>query len=134
MPTLEKPGGPLTTNVKWRFPSIHPDGRKYVLIAAVAAFVTYTGISQFVGWLLVGVTIWVAAFFRDPIRTTPRGENLIIAPADGLITMITSVNAPRELAGTDGLPDGEYTRISIFMSVFDVHVNRSPVSGRVRKV
>jgi phosphatidylserine decarboxylase len=134
MPALEKPDAPLTTNVKWRFPSIHPDGRKYVLVAAVITFVIYTGISHFLGWLLVGVTIWVAAFFRDPIRTTPRGEKLIIAPADGLITMITKVPAPRELASEDALPDTEYTRISIFMSVFDVHINRSPVTGRVRKV
>src|SRR5919112_1339308 len=105
MPALEKPDGPLTTNVKWRFPSIHPDGRKYVLIAAVATFVTYTGISHFLGWLLFGVTLWIAAFFRDPIRTTPRGENLVVSPADGLITMITKVPGPRELTGEDGLQD-----------------------------
>lgn len=134
MPSLDKPDGMLTTNVKWRWPSIHPDGRKYVLIAAVVAFVTFTGISEFLGWLLLGLTIWVAAFFRDPVRTTPMGEKLIVAPADGLITMIARVPPPPEIAGADGLADGEYTRVSIFMSVFDVHVNRSPVTGRVRKV
>ena len=134
MPALDKPDGPLTTNVKWRFPSVHPDGRKYVLIAAVVTFVTYTGISEFLGWLFLGITIWVAAFFRDPIRTTPQSEKLIIAPADGLITMISKVPPPRELAGADGLPDAEYTRVSIFMSVFDVHINRSPVSGRIHRV
>jgi len=134
MPALDKPDGPLTTNVKWRFPSVHPDGRKYVLIAAAVTFVTYMGISHFLGWLLVGVTIWVAAFFRDPIRTTPRGDGLIIAPADGLITMITKVPPPRELAGPDELAEAEYTRVSIFMSVFDVHINRSPVAGAVRRV
>ncbi len=134
MPALDKPDGPLTTNVKWRFPSVHPDGRKYVLIAAAVTFVTYTGISHFLGWLLVGLTIWVAAFFRDPIRTTPRGDGLIVAPADGLITMITKVPPPRELAGLEGLAGAEYTRVSIFMSVFDVHINRSPVAGAVRRV
>jgi phosphatidylserine decarboxylase len=134
MPSLDKPDGPLTTNVKWRWPSIHPDGRKYVLIAAVAAFVTYTGISEFLGWLLVALTVWMAAFFRDPVRTTPMGEKLIVAPADGLITMIARVPPPPEIAGPEALTDSEYTRVSIFMSVFDVHVNRSPVSGRVRKV
>ena len=135
MPSLEKPDGALTTtNVKWRFPSIHPDGRKYLVIAAAVAFVTYTALSHFLGWLLVGFTIWVAAFFRDPIRTTPRGDKLIIAPADGLITMIATVPPPRELSGSDGLPEAEYTRVSIFMSVFDVHINRSPVNGRVRKI
>jgi len=134
MPALDKPDSPLTTNVKWRFPSVHPEGRKYVVIAAVATFLMYTLISHFFGWLLVGATIWVAAFFRDPIRTTPRGDKFVIAPADGLITMIAKVPPPRELRGADGLPDGEYTRVSIFMSVFDVHINRAPISGRVKRV
>jgi phosphatidylserine decarboxylase len=83
---------------------------------------------------LVGLTIWVAAFFRDPIRTTPRGASLVVAPADGLITMIARVPPPRELAGPDGLADAEMTRVSIFMSVFDVHINRSPIDGQVRKM
>ena len=135
MPELEKPDTPLaTTNTKWRFPSVHPEGRKFLLIAAVATLVVYSGVSHFLGWLLIGVTIWVAAFFRDPIRTTPQGDNLIVAPADGLITMIAKVPPPRELGGADGLTDSEMTRVSIFMSVFDVHINRSPINGRVRKM
>ena len=134
MPSLDKPDAPLTTNVKWRFPSVHPDGRKYVLIAAAIAIFTHWTISEFIGWLLIGVTVWVAAFFRDPIRTTPRAGDLIVAPADGLVTMIAKVPPPPELAGADGLSDGLYTRVSIFMSVFDVHINRSPVSGRVRRI
>ena len=134
MPSLERPDGPLTTNVKWRFPATHPEGRKFVVgSAALTLFALLLGWTT-VFWLLLGFTIWVFAFFRDPIRTTPRAPNFIIAPADGLITMITKVPPPRELAGADGLPDAEYTRVSIFMSVFDVHVNRSPVGGRVRKV
>lgn len=135
MPELEKPDNPLvTTNVKWRFPSVHPEGRKFLLIAAVITLVVYGGVSHFIGWLCVVITVWVAAFFRDPIRTTPQGGDFIVAPADGLITMIAKVPPPRELAGPDGLQDAEMTRISIFMSVFDVHINRSPVSGRVRKM
>jgi phosphatidylserine decarboxylase len=135
MPELEKPDSPLaTTNTKWRFPSVHPEGRKFLLIAVVATFVVYGGISHFLGWLLVGLTIWIAAFFRDPIRTTPQGANLVVAPADGLVTMIAKVPPPRELAGPDGLTDSEMTRVSIFMSVFDVHINRSPIAGRVRKM
>ena len=135
MPELEKPNSPLaTTNTKWRFPSVHPEGRKFLLIAAVATLVVYGGISHFLGWILVGLTIWVAAFFRDPIRTTPRGDSLIVAPADGLITTIAKVPPPRELAGPGGLEGADYTRVSIFMSVFDVHINRSPVSGRVVKM
>jgi phosphatidylserine decarboxylase len=134
MPELERPDGPLTTNVKWRFPSIHPEGRKYVVIAAAATILVYLGINHFLGWLMVGGTIWVASFFRDPIRTTPRGDKLIVAPADGLITMIARVLPPPELRGAQGLLDGEYTRVSIFMSVFDVHINRAPVTGRVTRI
>ena len=134
MPALEKPDSPITTNVKWRFPSVHPEGRKYVVIAAGITFLTYAFISHFLGWLLVGVTIWVATFFRDPVRTTPRGDKLIVAPADGLITMIVRVPPPPELRGPDALPEGEYTRVSIFMSVFDVHINRSPINGRIKRI
>jgi phosphatidylserine decarboxylase len=134
MPALEKPDSPLTTNVKWRFPSVHPEGRKYLVIAAGITFVTYTMISHFLGWLFVGATIWVATFFRDPVRTTPRGDKLIVAPADGLITMIVKVPPPPEMRGPEALADAEYTRVSIFMSVFDVHINRSPIAGRVRRI
>ena len=135
MPALDKRESPLpTTTVKWRFPSVHPEGRKYVVIAAVLTVLAYTVISHFLGWLLVGGTIWVGTFFRDPVRTTPRGERLIIAPADGLITMIAKVPPPPELRGSDGLGDAEYTRVSIFMSVFDVHINRAPITGRVKRI
>jgi phosphatidylserine decarboxylase len=134
MPELDKHDSPLpTTTVKWRFPSIHPEGRKYAVIAGAAAVVTYGFINHFLGWLLVGLTIWVASFFRDPVRATPRGDKLIVSPADGLVTMITKVGPPSELRGPDGLADGDYTRVSIFMSVFDVHINRAPISGRVRR-
>ena len=135
MAEIDKHDSPLpTTTVKWRFPSIHPEGRKYTVIAGAIALFVYFVASHFLGWLLVGVTIWVATFFRDPIRTTPRGEKLIVAPADGLITMIVKVPPPPELRGADGLADGEYTRVSIFMSVFDVHINRSPITGRIKRI
>jgi phosphatidylserine decarboxylase len=134
MPSLEKPDAPLTTNVKWRFPAVHPEGRKFVVIAGAITLATYFLISHFLGWLLVMVTIWVAAFFRDPIRTTPRGDKLIVAPADGLITMIVKVPPPPELRGADALGEAEMTRVSIFMSVFDVHINRSPINGTVRRM
>jgi phosphatidylserine decarboxylase len=134
MPALEKPDSPLTTTVKWRFPSIHPEGRKYVVIAAAITAAVYLIISHFLGWLLAGATIWVAAFFRDPVRTTPKGEKYIMSPADGLITMIAKVPPPPELRGPEGLTDSEYARVSIFMSVFDVHINRSPIAGRVKRI
>lgn len=133
MTSLEK-SDLVTTNVRWRWPSVHPEGRKFVVIAGAVAFIFLLFISDEIGWPLVALTIWVAAFFRDPIRTTPKGDDLIIAPADGLVTMIASVRPPPELAGEDGLGDAPVTRVSIFMSVFDVHINRSPISGEVKKV
>ena len=135
MPELDKHDTPLpTTTVKWRFPSIHPEGRKYVVGAAAITLFIFIVHVEWLGWLLVGLTAWVAAFFRDPIRTTPRGDKLVIAPADGLITLISKVPPPPELRGADALADGDYTRVSIFMSVFDVHINRAPISGRVSRV
>lgn len=134
MPELERPEGPLTTNVKWRFPSVHPEGRKFVVGAATITVFAFLLHIPVIDWVLVGLTIWVAAFFRDPIRTTPRGDKLIVSPADGLVTMIARVPPPPELRGSDGLADGDYTRVSIFMSVFDVHINRAPVTGRVSRI
>ena len=134
MPALEKPDSPITTTVKWRYPSIHPEGRKFVVIAAAVTFFMWLLDWEFLTFVAVALTLWVAAFFRDPIRTTPRGANLVVAPADGLVTMIASVPAPPELAGAEGLGEANLTRVSIFMSVFDVHINRSPISGRIRRV
>jgi phosphatidylserine decarboxylase len=135
MPALDKHDSPLpTTTVKWRFPSIHPAGRKYVVGAAAITFFAFLMHVQFLDWILVGLTIWVAAFFRDPVRTTPHGDKLIVAPADGLVTMIARVPPPPELRGGDGLEDSECTRVSIFMSVFDVHINRAPITGRIKRI
>ena len=131
MAEIDKPDSQLTA-VKWRFPSVHPEGRKFTLVAGFLALIGFQG-PDIIGWLLVGLTIWVAAFFRDPVRTTPADPKLVVAPADGLVTMIKQVTAPLEMAGEGGL-SGEYTRVSIFMSVFDVHINRSPVSGTVRRI
>jgi phosphatidylserine decarboxylase len=106
MPALDKRKSQLpATTVKWRFPSVHPEGRKYVVIAAFITVAVYWMVSHFLGWLLVGGTIWVATFFRDPVRTTPRGDRLVVAPADGLITMIARVPPPPELRGPDGLAE-----------------------------
>ena len=135
MPALDKHDSPLpTTTVKWRFPSVHPEGRKYAVGVGAAALLAFIVHWQFLAWILVGLTIWVATFFRDPVRTPPRGDKLIVAPADGLVTMIARVPPPPELRGADGLAEGDYTRVSIFMSVFDVHINRAPISGRVKRI
>lgn len=133
MSSLDKP--PVgTTTVKWRFPAVHPEGRKYVLISGAIAALFLFAIWDELGFVLVGLTIWVAAFFRDPVRVTPQGEGLVISPADGLVTMIERVPVPREIAGPEGLNEETRVRVSIFMSVFDVHINRTPISGTIRQV
>jgi phosphatidylserine decarboxylase len=134
MTSLEKPDL-VTTNVRYRMPNVHPEGRKFVVIAAAVALIFFWLIDwDWLGWIMTGITLWVAAFFRDPIRTTPKGEGLVIAPADGMVTMIASVPPPPELAGEDGLGDAPMTRVSIFMSVFDVHINRAPIAGEIKRV
>ncbi|MEG3180108.1 phosphatidylserine decarboxylase [Sphingomonas sp. LT1P40] len=132
MASLDKPPV-LTSTVKWRFPAVHPEGRKYVLISAAIMLLFYV-IWAPLGYLAVGLTIWVAAFFRDPIRVTPQGEGLIVSPADGLVTMIERVPVPREISGAEGLNEATRIRVSIFMSVFDVHINRTPVAGTIKQV
>ncbi|MGE4409978.1 MAG: phosphatidylserine decarboxylase [Sphingomonadales bacterium] len=125
---------PPQQGVKWRFPAIHPEGRKFGAIAAAITallFIVGWGVP---GWIMVGITIWVFAFFRDPVRVTPSDPNLLIAPADGLVTLIQQVPPPREIAGPEGLGSDPMWRVSIFMSVFDVHINRTPISGTVRQV
>jgi phosphatidylserine decarboxylase len=134
MTSLEKPDL-VTTNVRYRMPNVHPEGRKFVVIAAAIALIFYWVVDwDALGWIMAGITLWVAAFFRDPIRTTPKGDTLVVSPADGLVTMIASVPPPPELVGEDGLPPEPCTRVSIFMSVFDVHINRAPIAGTVTKV
>ena len=120
--------------VRWRFPSVHPEGRKFALIAAVITLVFAWMAWETLAWPMAGITIWVAAFFRDPIRTTPRGAGLVVAPADGMVTMIARVPPPPEIAGPDGIGDEAMMRVSIFMSVFDVHINRTPIPGTVKRV
>jgi len=123
----------------WGWPSVHPEGRKFALAAAVVcagcAFMAW----ETLAWPLGALVFGILAFFRDPRRVTPLGDGLIVAPADGLITLIKQMEPPRELVqddgnGTPGLPAGPVTRISIFMSVFDVHINRAPIGGTVRRV
>lgn len=123
----------------WGWPSVHPEGRKFALIAAGLCLVCAWMAWETLAWPLGALVFGILAFFRDPRRVTPLGENLVIAPADGLITLIKQMEPPRELVEADGtgargLPAGMVTRISIFMSVFDVHINRAPVGGTVRRV
>lgn len=108
------------------FPPIHPEGKRFVAI--------FAAITVLLGWLwlplgFVGavLTVWCFYFFRNPERITPVGEHWVISPADGVVQMICDVPPPPELE----LGEGERTRISVFMSVFDVHVNRAPTTGRI---
>ncbi|MFZ4689219.1 MAG: phosphatidylserine decarboxylase [Polymorphobacter sp.] len=122
-------------SARYKLPPMHPEGRKFVGIAGVAVVVTgfILGWTS-VAWLLAGLTLWIAAFFRDPVRVSPDGPGLIISPADGLISLIVNVEPPRQLLGEGGLNPGPCTRISVFMNVFDVHVNRSPIAGTCTRI
>ena len=123
----------------WSWPAIHPEGRKFGLAAsAVSLFFLVVG-WELIGWPLALLSVGVFAFFRDPERVVPQAESALVSPADGLVTLIEEVEPPRELqvddgSGLAGLPAGPVTRVSIFMSVFDVHINRTPVGGTVRRV
>ncbi len=131
MDTIEKPAGTAVSGVKWRWPAIHPEGYKYIAIGAGAALLFFAVGWSLPAWLLVGLTVWIISFFRDPVRTVPGDPGLIVAPADGLITLIQKVAPPPEMRGAGKLGDEPLTRVSIFMSVFDVHINRAPVAGTV---
>jgi len=106
---------------------IHPEGRKFVAIFAAVTLLMFWLLPDFFGWTGVILTLWCIYFFRDPERTTPVREGLIIAPADGRVSDIRKMTPPPEL----DLEDAEHTRVSIFMNVFDVHVNRAPVDGKI---
>lgn len=134
MTSIEPASSAATPSARWRWPAVHPEGRKFVAIAAAITLFFALMAWETLAWPMAGVTIWVAAFFRDPVRSVPQGRDLIVSPADGLVTMIQPVPLPRELAGPDALGDQPLVRISIFMSVFDVHINRTPITGTVRRV
>jgi phosphatidylserine decarboxylase len=129
--TLPSSANTPGSSAKWGWPAIHPEGRKFVVIAAIITLVLAWMAWETLAWPMAGVTIWVAAFFRDPVRVTPQGDTLIVAPADGLITQIALVPPPPELQGADALGSEPVTRVSIFMNVFDVHINRAPIEGTV---
>ncbi|WP_439532928.1 phosphatidylserine decarboxylase [Polymorphobacter sp.] len=122
-------------SARYKFPSLHPEGRKFVGIVAAAVLLAgpVFGLTT-LAWLLAGLMIWVAAFFRDPVRVTPVSPDVLVSPADGLVSLIVNCVPPRQLSGPGGLGDGPVTRVSVFMSVFDVHVNRTPIAGRLSRI
>ena len=107
----------------------HKEGYVFVAIAACATLFIWI-FSSFFGLLLLFVTIWVIAFFRDPVRITPKSNNVIVSAADGIVSSISVVKAPSGL----NLGDDDMQRISVFLSVFNVHVNKFPVNGSVELV
>lgn len=122
------------------WPTIHPEGRKFGLIALAASlFFLFVLDWDIIGWPLLMLAGGLFACFRDPERVVPQSDAVILAPADGMVTQITEVEPPLELqiedgSGIAGLPAGVVTRVSIVMGVFDVYINRSPVGGTVRRV
>ena len=111
------------------FPKLHKEGYRFLAIAAVVTFILLL-ISKFFGIISLIITIWIFYFFRDPERFPINDENYLLSPADGVISQITEVNGPEEL----GLENKKFTRVSIFMNVFDCHVNRVPSSGKVTQI
>jgi len=111
------------------FPKIHKEGYKFLAISILATFISLL-FSKFLGFLLLLTTIWVYYFFRDPERFSINDEKFLVSPADGLVTAISERTGPIELQ----LENTTYTKVSIFMNVFNCHVNRTPSSGKVEEI
>ena len=120
-----------TIDISWRryiLPNLNNAGWRFVgIFAAATAFLAILWAP--LGWVGLVLTVWCYYFFRDPERVTPNIDNVVVSPADGIVQMITKVKAPEEL----GLGDKKFTRVSVFMSVFNVHVNRAPAEGKILK-
>lgn len=108
---------------------MHPEGRKFVAV--------FAGVSVVLGmiwgplfWLGLGATVWCYYFFRDPIRVVPQDDNLVLSPADGVVSLIDEVVAPAEF----GMGAAPVIRVSVFMNVFNCHVNRAPLAGTIRTI
>jgi phosphatidylserine decarboxylase len=119
----------IVDSIRKQFAPIHPEGYLFIGIFALVSLVLFI-LWRPLGWIGVVMTLWCVYFFRDPVRTTPVRDGLVIAPADGMISSVALAVPPAEL----GLGSASVPRVSIFMSVFDVHVNRSPVSGEIERI
>ena len=111
------------------FPKVHPEGYKFLIISSIITLIILS-ISSFFGFIFIFITIWVYYFFRDPERVVIEDQNYLTSPADGRISSISEVKGPVEL----GLDSKQFTRVSIFMNVFDCHVNRSPSNGEIEEI
>ena len=111
------------------FPKVHPEGYKFLIISSIITLILLS-ISSFFGLIFIFITIWVYYFFRDPERIVLDDPNYLVSPADGRISSISEVKGPIEL----GLDNKQFTKVSIFMNVFDCHVNRSPSNGEIEEI
>ena len=115
--------------IDFLFPKLHKEGYRFLAIAAVITFILLL-ISNFLGLVSFILTVWIYYFFRDPERFPINDENYLLSPADGVISQIIETKGPSEL----GLENKKYTRVSIFMNVFNCHVNRVPSSGKITQI
>ena len=111
------------------FPKIHSEGYKFMVIAIVLTIVLYS-FSNFLGLLSVLLTVWVYYFFRDPERVIIEDDDYLVSPADGEVIKVEEVDGPKEL----GLENKRFQKISVFMNVFDCHVNRTPCGGKIEEI
>ena len=111
------------------FPKLHSEGYKFLVIAVILTVILYN-ISNFFGILALVLTVWVYYFFRDPERVIIEDDNYLVSPADGEVIKVEEVEGPKEL----GLENKKFNKISIFMNVFDCHVNRTPCAGQVEEI
>jgi phosphatidylserine decarboxylase len=119
----------IANSIRAQIPPIHPEGYPFIggfALASLILFWLWTPL----GWIGTVLTVWCALFFRDPVRVTPVREGIVVAPADGRVSMISHAVPPAEL----GLGDKALPRVSIFMSVFNCHVNRAPVAGKIERI
>jgi phosphatidylserine decarboxylase len=119
----------IAASIRSQLVPIHREGYPFIGIFALVTLILFWLWPPF-GWIGIALTVWCALFFRDPLRVTPVRDGLLVSPADGRISMVTQAAPPPEL----GMGDAPLPRISIFMSVFDCHINRSPIAGQVERV
>ena len=111
------------------FPKLHNEGYKFLVIFGLATLVLYL-INGFLGLIGLVLTVWVYYFFRDPDRISINDEDYLVSPADGVVLQVMETNGPKEL----NLENKKFTKVSIFMNVFDCHVNRTPCSGEIEEI
>jgi phosphatidylserine decarboxylase len=119
----------IAASIRSQLVPIHQEGYPFIAIFALVTLILFW-LWPPLGWIGIALTVWCALFFRDPVRVTPVRAGLLVSPADGRVSQVTETAPPPEL----GMGDAPLPRVSIFMSVFDCHINRSPIAGQVERV